>query len=156
MRPRSTNKLCKTSDWRCRFASVLAMLALVVAQSAAFAAQAREGGVWIEICSEFGPVMAKVDLSGEADADESECPDCATCPFCALPDLEVFTAAEAAAKRVQAARVLAALGAQALIANPAQRWPDNRGPPFVQPRQRNGMRDVAEAPVIRDQGGPWT
>ncbi|MDQ2090095.1 hypothetical protein NO357_09315 [Marimonas arenosa] len=132
------------------------MLALVISQSVPLAAQERNSGVWIEICSEFGPVMKKVDLSGDEDADEGECPACATCPFCALPEIEAFTAAEASPTRAQAARERAVHGAQTLIANPAQFWPDNRGPPFAQPMQRHGMHDVAKAPVFYFAGGPWT
>ena len=153
MRSRNSDKRCISRTWHGRVAAVLAVLALVVAQAGPLAARVLVGGAWIEICSEAGPVMVRVDLSGEEADERGECPACATCPFCAPPDTEAAAMFEVAVTRVKAARDRPTQGTQTLIANPARFWPDNRGPPVVQAMQPTGICMRARAPEPVAEGG---
>jgi len=122
--------------WGAALGIVLLMLQLVVPVMGSAAA----GGDWIEICSEFGAVEIQMPPAGtvsgavpgvepgDGSSNTPECPDCATCALCALVTVAIDR--EAQTTRLDA-RALPAGRSPAEVAarNPAQFWPDSRGPP---------------------------
>ena len=142
--------------WFSRLVAVLSVLCVISVQVSPVAASASGDGMWIEICSEFGVVMKQVDLSGDGETDESPCPACAQCPFCAIWDADAVPTVQGAAVQGFVLRCEPALGSQTVIANPAQFWPDNRGPPTAEETARMPVHDVAKAPFSNPGGVPWS
>lgn len=69
-------------DWRRGLAGLLAVFALILQLLAPGVARATNGE-WVEICSEIGPVLMQIDVSGDETDQNSPCPKCKTCTLCA-------------------------------------------------------------------------
>lgn len=135
-------------------AGLVTVVALVLQLWAPAAAQASDS-TWVEICSEVGPVLIQMDLSDEP-SDPGPCPKCQDCALCAVADglsgnpmlKPVFAAHMAAVNPV--------CPSQSVAPNPAQFWPDNRGPPVATQYiiERALRASIASNPNIG--GALWT
>lgn len=126
------------------WAGVIGMLALILHLAAPTMGQA-SGGIWIEICAEFGPVMVEVDLDGTAPVDDKPCPRCDSCTLCAAADTglaghvqNVLMTVEIASDSPFAASELRLTGVRRLR-------PETRGPPMAAP---NKPQDAGLSPSI--------
>lgn len=146
----------KTEGWTAWFTALLALCALVVVQVAPVAAAAYRHSAWVEICSENGIMLKQIDVSDENGSERDNCPECAQCPFCAMPDFDTKIIVPAAVKSGFATRQGAVGTAQANIANPAQFWPENRGPPLADETVRPRARDLAKAATFQVGDLPWS
>jgi hypothetical protein len=104
---------------------------LIAVQSTPVRAATDDGGFWVEICSENGAELVRLDGSGSLPANQGDCPDCSTCPFCSSvssPDPAcLHQASECGRSRAGGAwaeRVPAFL-------SEAGFWPQVRGPPAL-------------------------
>lgn len=137
-----------------RAACVVLGVFLLTLQSFApvFAAQGQ--GDWIEICAEAGAVWVQVDLD-EGDGDAGPCPDCARCALCAvtsaapMPKLTNLTRFEfvqfGTFPRFDAYN----------SDNPAQFWPDTRGPPTAPEMTPERALRASMATTQNTGGAPW-
>lgn len=150
---------CISGNWATRFAAVVALCSLVFLQLFPLAASAAGNGEWIEICSDSGVVLVKVDLSGETEDSNShgKCPDCAQCPFCALSGFEAVLAIQPAANHDSLKLGGTFVASQRVMFNAAQFWPDNRGPPLAGKKTRQKRTfDSAKASLYRNGDAPCT
>jgi Protein of unknown function (DUF2946) len=131
------------------FALVFQLLFPVAAQST--------NSDWIEICAEQGPVLIQVDYSGDQPEPVSApCPKCQACALCALADAGDPSIISRVDMHVTVARTDLSKAAQSLIVNPAQYWPDTRGPP-VAPQNIIERALRASIASIQNIGGAlWT
>ena len=133
--------------WRvlCGWGCVLALLLQVILPTTAQAS----GGIWIEICGEFGAEMVLMDVSGDETepAKTAPCPDCGPCMLCAATAPAVFP--DFSVTRAPGDAVLARFrGHDADVPpNDAQFWPDNRGPPVR--RANVTILDLPSMPLTR-------
>lgn len=134
----------------------LAIFALVFQLLFPVAAQANNSD-WIEICAEQGPVMIQVDYSGDQPEPVTDpCPKCQACALCALADVADPSTLSRVDMHVAVGRDDLSKAAQCLIVNPAQYWPDTRGPP-VAPRNITERALRASIASIQNIGGAlWT
>ncbi len=112
------------------FGAGLGILLLVVQLVAPQPVQAA-GGDWIEICGEYGVVEIQVNLDGTPVPNPDDCPDCQTCPLCALSHVAVTQTEARFAPLETATSVAGWHTASATIRNPAQYWHNTRGPPLA-------------------------
>jgi hypothetical protein len=97
-------------------------------QFAAPIASQAAGGEWIEICSEFGIVEIQVDTGGSPDnATQPGCPECTLCASCTT-GLATPQVSQAICFKTFTLRWTPGTDGS-VTPNPAQFWPDNRGPP---------------------------
>lgn len=117
-----------TASFRRVSGACAGILLLLLQLIAPLMGQAATGGEWVEICSEFGAVEVLIASDG-SPIEVPDSPDCDTCTLCtsltvvpSAPPSEfaVFTIAD----RLNLGRSSDRIGD-----NPAQFWPDNRGPP---------------------------
>lgn len=142
-----------------RFSAVLALCALVIAQLLPGIAAASGTGEWVEICSESGVVLKQVELGG-SDTPESDpqmpCPDCMACVFCAALDSAAVLSDPISAAAIAARTQRGTMGSQDAPTNPAQFWPDNRGPPRAEEQiTSTGTRVLAKVSTLTIGGAPW-
>lgn len=113
-----------------RLLVVVLALAAMLQMIVPVRALALDGGNLVEICSEYGVEVIRIDASGNpVDTDGTPCPDCGDCVLCNLAvsfDLPSETAF-AAGERLTA--IVRASETQFRTKNPAQVWADCRGPP---------------------------
>ncbi|MEX0367418.1 MAG: hypothetical protein AB3N22_15200 [Ruegeria sp.] len=114
-----------------------------------------EQGVWMEICSEAGAVWVQVDPE-DGTTDTAPCPKCAHCALCAvtgaapLPDLPGIVRSGGVQIGTWHVRTMYKPD------NPAQFWPDSRGPPPA-PQDRTERAPRASMASIQVTGGaPWS
>ncbi|MBT3142496.1 hypothetical protein DS909_03555 [Phaeobacter gallaeciensis] len=136
--------------------SGLAIFAVIFQLLFPVAAQASNSD-WIEICAEQGPVMIQVDYSGdEPEPVTGPCPKCQACALCALADVTDPSILSRVDVQVAVGRDDLSKAAQCLIVNPAQYWPDTRGPP-VAPQNITERALRASIALIQNIGGAlWT
>lgn len=119
---------------------MICALLLVLPGLLPVAAQAGGGdAVWIEICGENGPETVAFDLSGGAPVPVApECPDCGDCLMCTTMGGAILIAVPGVVFAPVAGGGLRPAFVADIHKNPAQFWPDNRGPP-------RGIHDVYPA-----------
>ena len=140
-----------------RLLAVLAVLALVMVQVLPSIAAASGAGEWVEICSDSGVVVVQMDLGGDpAPKQHTTCPDCINCAFCgAVGPADVsadFVTVHFGFTPVEHDAIVT----QFVMANPAQFWRANRGPPLVA-ETKNGTSALVLAKVstLANGGAPW-
>lgn len=138
----------------------LAVCALVFAQAMPVMAAATGEGEWVEICSESGIVLQKLELDGDDVPDvplSSSCPDCVICASCAALDA-VGTSDDALLTGTGYDRLLKRVRAsQHASENPARFWPENRGPPRTTEHSSDtGALVSVKVSTQMNGGAPWT
>lgn len=114
-----------------RLVAALSVAFVMLAQlTPAFAATGGDGD-WMEICSEFGVVLKKVTMDDDDSGTTPSCPDCETCLFCySIETTDPYILRSFDLVHLNDREP--SLGAMQIVApNPAQFWPDNRGPPLA-------------------------
>lgn len=108
----------------CVFALLLQVILPTTAQAS--------GGIWVEICGEFGAQTVLMDVSGDdpAPAEPAPCPDCGPCVLCAVAPLVILPDMTITHSDTQAFLTRFQAIAADVPPNDAQFWPDNRGPPL--------------------------
>jgi len=144
-------RLCSGAALRRGFASALGIILLVLQMLVPQTGQAA-GGNWIEICSEYGAVEIQVDLDGipldSPPANDIECPECPTCALCALTGVVAIETAAIATGFDASVLTPDWYGRENCTPNPAQFWPDNRGPPLAKASTEHmGLRALALIPT---------
>jgi len=141
-----------------KLSTVLAVFALVIVQILPGIAAAGGTGEWVEICSESGVVVVQMDLNGDPiPTQHTSCPDCINCAFCgavgAADALNAFITLRFGVSPVEHVETVS----QFVVANPAQFWRANRGPPLVA-EDNNGTHALvlAKAITLANGGAPWT
>lgn len=133
--------------------TVVWMILLVAQQLLPNLASAEQGN-WIEICSGEGAVW--VEVQSETTEGEKDCPDCATCAFCNLVTPEAPFAPQSAALSTSMFSEVKSETRQCFATNPAQDWPDNRGPPAT-PKNITVRAAGAFMALTRSKGvAPWS
>ena len=133
----------------------LAGILLLLLQLLSPALASADEGVWMEICSEAGAVYVQVDLKEDA-GDTAPCPECASCVLCAVtgtgpqPVLPEMARPEfVQSGLVQARDVYKPY-------NPAQFWPDTRGPPAAPETESERAPRASMATIQRSGGALWS
>ncbi len=104
------------------------ILLLLLQLLAPIMGQAATGGEWVEICSEYGAVEVLIAPDG-TPTEVPDCPDCDSCTLCAsLTVVSPTSPPESAVFTIVDRQGLSRPGDR-IADNPAQFWPDNRGPP---------------------------
>ncbi|TMV03405.1 hypothetical protein FGK63_19520 [Ruegeria sediminis] len=109
----------------------------------------------MEICSEAGAVYVQVDLQEDA-GDTAPCPECASCVLCAVtgvgpaPDLPETARPDHVQSEIFPSRNVYK------PYNPAQFWPDNRGPPAAPETESERARRASMATIQRSGGALWS
>jgi len=151
-------------DWRSlqrRLSAALALCLMVFLQVAPGIAGAAAKGEWVEICSEFGVILKQVALNGDSlpegeNKNDVPCPLCAACAFCAALESEGILPEQHQARAGIGGRCSRALRAlQNVAANPAQFWPDNRGPPLGTQHKQAHLRASPKASIQTVGGAFW-
>lgn len=117
------------ASWH-RMCCTLGLLALVLHLFSPNILRASEGE-WIEICATSGPVMMKVDLSGDDGAPMPPCPKCKHCTLCVT---SAITAVDlAVTKQASDVALFAVCQTTLRIDIPERRYqrPLTRGPPAL-------------------------
>lgn len=117
--------------WSKRHVPAVLLTVLLVLQSVVPASAAASGdGDLIEICSEFGVLLVRIDDSGNmTDPGDATCPKCGDCPLCAIIAFGNLPKDAACTKTTTLGHRLLSAVAQPHTDNPARFWADNRGPP---------------------------
>ena len=110
------------------FGAGLGVLFLVLQMFVPVVAQAASGSAQIEICSEFGAIEITIAADGDTASD---CPDCPACAQCSLNHTIAPELATRLACFDAAPLPWVPYKADLIVQNPAQFWPDNRGPPLA-------------------------
>ena len=139
-----------------RLLAALTVVAMLILQAAPIAASASGNGMWIEICSEAGIVLKQVDMQDPGGTDDTSCPACAQCPFCAVANPDAVFSGDAVTRTAFFVTIKAVGEPQTFIANPAQFWPDNRGPPRAEKNMRSQGHDPAKAFSVLSRGASWS
>ncbi len=88
-------------------------------------------GDLIEICSEYGVSVVRIDDTGNVtDPEDAPCPKCSDCPVCAIIAVGDMPTNTTAVTATTLGQRLLLRGAQPYKENPAQFWANNRGPPL--------------------------
>lgn len=156
MRFRETTESCKINGWCDKLATAWLICALVILQAVPVTARSSEDGAWFEICSEAGIVLKKIDMSDAPDTENTPCPKCSQCPFCAIAGLDVILASTFAGKTEFFVAPKSFRASQTNVANAAQFWPDNRGPPLAEGYIQHHLRDAAKGFTIQFGDAPWS
>lgn len=106
------------------------------------------------ICGADGPVEVRMTTDGEID--EAPCPECGTCPSCLLLSTPFALPSGSAPFGLQFAAGPSQQSLDSPISeNPAQFWPENRGPP-LQTQVKSGFACRASLSSAIHGGQPWT
>lgn len=135
-----------------RAGAVVALLALLLQTFAPGAAQAQDGMIAV-ICGAEGPVEVRMNADGEVD--EAPCPECGTCPSCLLLSTPYALPSSSAPFGLKFAAASLQSPGSPRSENPAQFWPENRGPPlFTQVESGFACRAFLSSEICGGQ--PWT
>ncbi|WP_240482174.1 DUF2946 family protein [Ruegeria marisrubri] len=135
-------------------AGVVGVLLLLLQSFLPTLASADEGE-WMEICSEAGPVLVQVDLEDDSDGT-APCPDCASCILCAASGPALMAAAPELA-RPEVVQIGTLQGRDVYKPyNPAQFWPDNRGPPCASQNRNERAPRASTASTQVTGGALWS
>ena len=134
--------------------AVIGVLALLMQMLPALAST--EDGIWIEICSDLGPVMMQIDASETPVRDAPACPECEDCTLCAtglssLPDQTNRVQLKAPAHRIDGYPILT--NTRVL---PRHLRPVTRGPPSGTPQSAAQLPRLSPASSNLNGGAPWT
>lgn len=136
-----------------RAGTVVALLALLLQTFAPGAAQAQDGMIAV-ICGADGPVEVRMTADGEVD--EAPCPECGDCPSCLLLSAPFVLPSSSAPFGSQYAAVASPRSPDSPNSeNPAQFWPENRGPP-LSTIVKSGFACRASLSSEISGGQPWT
>ncbi|MDP5219115.1 hypothetical protein Q5Y75_17995 [Ruegeria sp. 2205SS24-7] len=114
---------------RLNSAFALLGIALFVLQLLAPSLVRAGGGEWIEICSDGAAVWIQIDEDGE-ERESEPCPKCQNCMLCAVGSFAPLATVPGVSLTPAPASARLSVPAQCEHHNPAQFWPDNRGPPL--------------------------
>ena len=136
-----------------RAGAVVALLALLLQAFAPGAAQAQDGMIAV-ICGADGPVEVRMNADGEVD--EAPCPECGDCPSCLLLSAPYTLPSGSVPFGLQFAAGTSPRSPDSPNSeNPAQFWPENRGPPlFTQVQSGLACRTSLSSEI--SGGQPWT
>jgi hypothetical protein len=137
---------------------LLGALALVLQLLAPSFSSASEGE-WIEICSEAGAIIVQVDLSGDADQPSptgAPCPECADCVLCATCDVAAPGAVPVIEARDLRVKPVQPVLQTSVPVNPAQLWPETRGPPLAPENRIERVVCASMASTLTTGGAPWS
>lgn len=140
-----------------RLNSAFAMLgvALIVLQLLAPSLVRAGGGEWIEICSDGAAVWIQIDEDGE-ERESEPCPKCRNCTLCAVGSIAPLAAVPGVSLTSRPAKARFSVSAQCKYHNPAQFWPDNRGPPLeTQDHMIRALRVALDFTPVTG-GAPWS
>lgn len=106
------------------------------------------------ICGADGPVEVRINADGEVD--EAPCPECGDCPACLVLNAPFALPSGSLPFGLQyAAAPAKGTPDSPLSENPAQFWPENRGPPlFTQVKTGFACRVSLSSEI--SGGQPWT
>ncbi|MFA3916528.1 hypothetical protein AB1E33_06015 [Ruegeria sp. 2012CJ15-1] len=112
-------------------------------------------GDWIEICSDGAAVWIQVDSDGEK-RESDPCPKCQNCTLCAVSSCAPLVSETVLKMASEPLSVEMRHAAQSDVRNPAQFWPDNRGPPHaaLNIAERALRASMASNPITG--GAPWS
>lgn len=110
---------------------VFGVLLLMMQVLAPAMAQASAGGEWVVICSELGPVEVRVSLDDGSPVNDTGCPECEACVLCVAGDQVITPQVSHVSLFVVATLSLDWAENSVQSVNPAQYWPDCRGPPLA-------------------------
>ncbi|MCL6282607.1 hypothetical protein M3P21_03610 [Ruegeria sp. 2012CJ41-6] len=117
---------------------------------------ARAGnGDWIEICSDGAAVWIQIDSEGE-ERDSEPCPKCQNCTLCAISSCAPLISEPVLNMASEPMNVESRHLAQSDVRNPAQFWPDNRGPPRAALNIAERALRASMASDPRTGGAPWS
>ncbi len=135
-----------------RAGTVVAILALLLQIFAPTAAQAQDGMIAV-ICGQDGPVQVRLNAAG--DVEEAPCPECGDCAFCLLVSSPVAVPTDSLPSGLQLA-VSDSLSSLSSVfsVNPAQFWPENRGPP-LQTQNNSGLACRSTHRALLSGDRPW-
>ncbi len=141
---------------------MLAVLALVVqslSPAMAHDSQSGDGGMWMEICADTGPVLVRLRedgtvAQGEAPAaPHGQCPKCLTCTLCTVDAAAVLRAPEVRVGAGDLRRTHFVTARLCDVLEYAHVRPMTRGPPAATPVKMNAARDGRAMPVTPIQEG---
>lgn len=113
-----------------------------------------EQGTWIEICSDEGAVW--VEIQTETPTGDEDCPDCATCAFCNLVAAEAMPMPQTATLSPSKSTEVKSETRQCYALNPAQFWPENRGPPADPKNTTVPAAGASMASPQSNGAAPWS
>jgi len=145
----------RASSGLIRLRALIGICALALQMLAPIAAHSANTGEWIVICGENGPELIQVQLSDEAP---SPCPKCDECTFCQLMASTGNTPSSALNSRdLPMIKALHVHHGGNVMANPAQFWHENRGPPRFQTTPiSDGASRPSHAATLSQGGVPCT
>ncbi len=130
-------------------------IALIVLQLLAPSLARAGGGDWIEICSDGAAVWIQIDEDGE-ERESEPCPKCQNCTLCAIGSFATLATVPGFSLTPSLASARFSASAQCERHNPAQFWPDNRGPPPGTQDHMTHVLRVALASTPVTGGAPWS
>ena len=156
---RITTSVCTarpTEVWGARpmFGALFGILALLLQVMPALATS--EDGIWIEICSDLGPVMMQIDASETPVGDAPDCPECENCTLCATATQSLLADPHTVKIKplVHQSTGFSILASTANL--PKHLRPVTRGPPSATEHSAAHLPRLSQASTQLNGGAPWT
>ena len=132
---------------------MLGILALLMQMLPALANS--EDGIWIEICSDFGPVMMQIDAAETPAGGRSFCPDCDDCTLCATAVPLILADALAVRIDVPASRSTEFSVLPGTRNLPKHLRPVTRAPPCDDIQCSAHLPRLSPSTLLLNGGAPW-
>jgi hypothetical protein len=115
-----------------------------------------EDGIWIEICSDFGPAMIQIENAEGQTRDNPICPECEDCTLCAPAAPSMLATEQKAKFATRDIRITGLVFQPINRSSPRHLRPVSRGPPMKTKQSTARLPRLPLAQTQFDGGSPWT